>query len=1075
MAAQRTVLASLLERPEAEQKLGPYQLKKQLGRGGFAPVHLAVESYGGTELRWVAIKLFALDGLSEGEGSERSTQARITRERIVEEARALCRVEHPNIVRFFTLVTDPSDCILGLVMEHLLGSSFDKILAERLKTRERPMTIPEVLTLGGVLASALTVVHRAGLVHRDVKPANVIDASGTPKLIDFGVATARRAAPRSTDAVRPEMPVSRPLPAEAVTAVDASSPTMEAGATPSGRLSASLDGSTPTVTMQGDGEADFVTAGTLGYMDPATFDRPATASSDLYSLGAMLFECLTGATPAAAAARMAGDSGLKADVVNGRARAPSLRAVLADAPDELVRLIDSMLDPDPAARPRSAEAVAWDLERLRLSAAGRSHDLPSAEIGPFRGLGRFEGEDRGVYFGRTAETAAGLEILRSRGVLALVGPAGSGKSSLGRAGILPAIQDGALGPQPKNWDIAVATPGPNPWKAVLQALQPVLGQEQPSGADALVQALAAHVQRSERGVALMIDQLEELVVLSCSEERDAVVDLIARLGERPLPGIRCIVAGRRDLLGAVLGLAGLGRVLPKGMLLVNPLDVAAWADVVDQALAAYGYRMENEKVRAQLLSQLEETAEAMPLVQFALTELWTRRDVQNKLITRKALESIGGIPGALEAHAERVYQEATALGPDVDSCVRNVLLSVTTAQGTRSLRPRAEAIAAGGHDRAEAVVGQLERGRLLANEPQGLTIAHDSLLVHWTRLASWLSEARKDRLLAEEVERDALPWAKDRGADRIWRGRRLRTALDLLSSSTVRLSDSAQEFLRTGRRRELARLVLIGGCVAAVAAGAVAGTAVYAVRQKQARMQVELALQEARRAEQIAHDETEKANKAKQELEITLARVDVLAKDYETRLRDLEKRVKEARSAAELKDIQEALGKCAEPIVLLAVVGKNAKPDIHLPWLEQAVLALRTDVPGSAALRASFFRAPLKDKTGIVATCPSGEDCAWLAKQLKTMIPGQAPQGACRPDRLGIVGPLEPQEMHWALPAKDETIMKCARIQACFKLVRAGDESDPGLECQKNPSKFKLSCVGDSHPSCKPMLDCLGL
>jgi hypothetical protein len=850
---------------------------------------------------------------------------------------------------------------------------------------------------------------------------------------------------------------------------------MQAGSTLPSPMMLSLDGTSPTMTIEHAGMPSFVTAGTLGYMDPATFLKPATSSSDLYSLAAMLFECLAGANPATVAARLAGGAGMNGEVLNGRARAPSLATAVPEAPEDLVRLIDNMLDPDPAARPRSAESVAWDLERMRLSKTGRTRNLPPSDKGPFRGLGRFEGQDRGVYFGRTAETAAALEILRTRGVLALVGPAGSGKSSLGRAGVLPAIQDGALGPVPKAWDIAIATPGKTPWKALAQALQPILGVSQPSHADGLVQALAARVQSSDRGVVLMIDQLEELVVLSCGEERDEVVNLIVRLGERPLPGIRCIVAGRRDLLDPVLGLPGLGKVLPGGMLLVNPLDVAAWADVVDQALAAYGYQMENDDVRAELLSQLKETAEAMPLVQFALTELWAKRDVERKIISQSALESIGGIPGALEAHAERVLRDATALASDVEPCVRNVLLGLTTAQGTRSFQTRAELIVAGVHEKVDAVIAELERGRLVSNEPQGLTIAHDSLLNHWGRLHRWLAEAREDRLLAEDVEREARAWNKDRGGDRVWRGRRLRAALELRTSGSVHLSDEAKGFLRVGRRRELTGRMVIGACIASVVTAALAGTTVYAYRQTQARVQVEIALWEARIAEQTSHLESRKATAANKELEVTLARVDVLAKDYESRLKDLEKRVREARTAAELRDIQEALGHCAEPIVLLAVVGKNAGPDIHLPWLEQAVFAMRTEVPGSPALRASFFRAPLKDKIAIVATCPTGDDCASLAKRLKTMIPGQAPQGACQPSRLGIVGPLEPQPMHWELPAKDDTITKCARIQACFKLINQDSASDPGLECQRNPSKFKMHCVDDRHPSCLSMLGCLGI
>src|SRR5581483_5554648 len=96
-------LAALLARPEAERVLGAFRLVKPLGKGGFAPVWLAKEVYGDTELRTVALKLFDADDLAgldpSASRSGGTSASRRTRDRIVEEARALCRVEHPNVVR----------------------------------------------------------------------------------------------------------------------------------------------------------------------------------------------------------------------------------------------------------------------------------------------------------------------------------------------------------------------------------------------------------------------------------------------------------------------------------------------------------------------------------------------------------------------------------------------------------------------------------------------------------------------------------------------------------------------------------------------------------------------------------------------------------------------------------------------------------------------------------------------------------------------------------------------------------------------------------------------------------------
>jgi len=167
-------------------RIGPFRIVAPIGEGGFAPVFLAVEEHGGVELRTVALKLFAPDELAD-----------LTRERIIEEARALCRVEHPNVVRFFQLVEDAAEGVLGLAMEHVRGRS----LGDRLDA-ERVLSVDATLEVGVAVAAALAAVHAAGLVHRDVKPGNVIDAGGVFKLIDFGIALRARASVRGARGVR---------------------------------------------------------------------------------------------------------------------------------------------------------------------------------------------------------------------------------------------------------------------------------------------------------------------------------------------------------------------------------------------------------------------------------------------------------------------------------------------------------------------------------------------------------------------------------------------------------------------------------------------------------------------------------------------------------------------------------------------------------------------------------------------------------------------------------------------------------------------------------------------------------
>jgi serine/threonine protein kinase len=336
-------LRNFLSLPDAERTLGQYHLLHQLGSGGFAPVWLAAERYGSKELRKVAVKLFAT-----GETAREDL--------IVEEAQALCNVEHPNVVRFYTFTKDPANHVLGLVMEYVRGVSLDKRLEEREK-----LPAAEAIELGLAVSSALEAVHRVGLVHRDLKPANVIVSEGVYKLIDFGIASAdepvKKPARKARQVVLDDLPLD----------VAATKASMLAPQTLGG-----VHGS--------DGENPFAAlAGTLGYMDPrcVSSQERATPASDLYALGATLFECVVGMLPAVYAAKASGGYGLKGEVLDGRSAAPSLADAAPDAPPGLVRVVDQLLQVDPTQRPTSAGAVVSELRLARVALEDKASAVPT--------------------------------------------------------------------------------------------------------------------------------------------------------------------------------------------------------------------------------------------------------------------------------------------------------------------------------------------------------------------------------------------------------------------------------------------------------------------------------------------------------------------------------------------------------------------------------------------------------------------------------------------------------------------------------------------------------------------------
>ncbi|WP_437915418.1 AAA family ATPase [Sorangium sp. So ce302] len=351
-------------------RLGPFRLVRQLGSGGFAPVWLAEEIYEGRKLRDVAIKLFFVP--EQLAGSPDATAA--WRDTILDEAQALCRVEHPNVVRFYSFQRDDALGVVGLVMEYVAGTSLDELSREAGRLPERV-----VLEAASAVAWALSAVHTAGLVHRDVKPANVVRGSGVYKLIDFGISggNARSWVERGLAA---------PTGPPPTVAVDGYSGTVLAEE-PAG---ATMTLSVPAVAG-GVRELGSVLAGTPGYIAPeCAVGQSATPASDLYALGVLIFRLRTGSLPAEIEQR----SGEPAHwLLVPRRPAPPLEALVPDpttATGLLSRLTATLVALDPQSRPRHADQVARELDRI-LAALDPELAPPGSKEGsqpPVRGSDR---------------------------------------------------------------------------------------------------------------------------------------------------------------------------------------------------------------------------------------------------------------------------------------------------------------------------------------------------------------------------------------------------------------------------------------------------------------------------------------------------------------------------------------------------------------------------------------------------------------------------------------------------------------------------------------------------------------
>src|SRR5262249_8247861 len=133
-----------------------------------------------------------------------------------------------------------------------------------------------------------------------------------------------------------------------------------------------------------------------------------------------------------------------------------------------------------------------------------------------------------------------------------------------------------------------------------------------------------------------------------------------------------------------------------------------------------------------------------------------------------------------------------------EDAARSALLALTTPKGTRATRSLADVQRAAG-PLGEVVIDALDQARLIVRGAHGVTLAHEALLTQWGRLGAAVAEARPDRLLAEELERDAERWRAEPAAVQLWPRRRLAFGEDLRKRGTAPLSAGALEFLRASR------------------------------------------------------------------------------------------------------------------------------------------------------------------------------------------------------------------------------------------------------------------------------------
>lgn len=505
----------------------------------------------------------------------------------------------------------------------------------------------------------------------------------------------------------------------------------------------------------------------------------------------------------------------------------------------------------------TAEIEAWmaALARVRRLPGPRPASLPL----PYRGLESYRPNDGEWFFGREALT----ELLAARvtkrcvdgGLVMVVGPSGSGKSSLLQAGLLAGVVDGSLAPGSQQWPWVLFTPGEHPLQALVRQLHRAavtgasdaawLTDADPDGASRVIDSIPAMIAacggRAEgtpvdsfghaRTLLIVVDQFEEVFSLHVAEdERQAFIGALLSAGRYtrgaapaehgpvdhdPVSTVVVVLGMRADFYAQAIRYTDLVPALQDELLVVGPMTPEELRRVIVEP-ANKARTDVGEGLVEVILHDLAPTgaalrvghdAGALPLLSHALLTTWQQG--HQHALTIADYRASGGIRDAIARSAEHVFEALTVIDRDLARQLFLRLVHISDdAADTRRRATHAE-LSGGSSDTDEIrarVLRNFVDARLLTSDTDTIEITHEALLDAWPRLHEWIDTDRAGLRTYRQLTDAAREWRhSDRDSGALYRGTRLDLAREWAADPAHRrdLNELECEFLDHSIRHDL--------------------------------------------------------------------------------------------------------------------------------------------------------------------------------------------------------------------------------------------------------------------------------
>jgi WD40 repeat protein/transcriptional regulator with XRE-family HTH domain len=451
---------------------------------------------------------------------------------------------------------------------------------------------------------------------------------------------------------------------------------------------------------------------------------------------------------------------------------------------------------------------------LDLAANVRREDAPGLGFCPYKGLNYFDESDADLFIGREALTAklaerifilASSRFANETRFLAVIGASGSGKSSLVRAGLVPALR---WDKKSADWHIHILTPTAHPLESLARSLlpenDPVTAiaslMDDLAGDTRSLQIFVKRKLRSENNqLLLVIDQFEELFALCRSEEERAsfIENLLAAAREADGPVI-VLIALRADFYAHCANYIQLREALAQNQEYIGTMDQDELQRAIEVPAQRGRWEFESGLVE-QLLHEVGHEPGALPLLSHALMETWQKR--RGRVMTLSGYASSGGIRGAIAETAEAVFTDRFT--DEQQEIARRIFLRLTefgdeVTTGDTRRRVKLDELILRPEERTttQAVLKVLADARLITTDEDSIEVSHEALIREWPRLRGWLEENREELHLHRRLTEAAQEWqAQGYEKEYLYRGARLTQAGEWETSHWNELNELEHEYL----------------------------------------------------------------------------------------------------------------------------------------------------------------------------------------------------------------------------------------------------------------------------------------